>query len=112
MEVSKVINIAGDVLSAKAIASAFGTAQNLPCKHSQGKVFGFLCRLFFRDLYEVIRFYRRSTEMTDIPALTAKFQGLVTLTDFSSFLKETEWENTDRTFDSFSDQDGIVLKSD
>ena len=109
MEVSNIINIAGDVLSAEEIASAFATAQNKPCKHSQGKIFGLISRLFFRDLYEVIRFYRHSTEMTDIPALTSKFQGYLTLTDFASFLKETEWGNTDRTFDTFSDCDEIQL---
>uniref|UniRef100_A0A7S2MZZ5 NmrA-like domain-containing protein n=1 Tax=Helicotheca tamesis TaxID=374047 RepID=A0A7S2MZZ5_9STRA len=93
------INIAGDVLSAKQIASAFAEAQQSPCKHSEAKVFGFLAQLFFRDLYEVIRFYRRSTETTDIKALTTKFPGH--LTGFVSFLEETDWGNTDLAFDSF-----------
>lgn len=99
-DIGKIINVASDLLSAEQIASTFAEAQKSPCKHSRPKLLAFLSRLFFRDLYEIIRFYRRSTETTDIASLAAKFEGL--LTDFASFLDETEWKNPDLTFDNFT----------
>jgi len=88
---------AGDVLTAKEMADAFAKVQGTPCKHSQSRLFAFLSRLFFRDLFQVIRFYRQSTETTDIPALKKEFPGL--LSSFESFLEETSWSDPNLSFD-------------
>ena len=107
IEIGNVINVAGDVLSAQQMASAFTAAQETPCKHSQAKIFGFLSRFISRDMYQQIRFYRMSSETTDIVELATKFQGI--LTDFPSFLKETEWENEELTFDNFKNDAETLL---
>jgi hypothetical protein len=91
---------AGDVLTAREVADAFGQAQGTPCVHTQNRLLSVLARLFFRDLYEIIRFYRRSTETTDIAALQEEFPGLTT--SFAEFLQETAWSNRSRTFQDLS----------
>jgi hypothetical protein len=78
------------------MADAFARAQGSPCKHSESRLFSFLARLFIRDLYEVIRFYRQSTETTDVIGLEKEFPGQ--LTSFAEFLKETNWSNPNLSF--------------
>ena len=56
-----------------------------------------LARLLLPDLFEVIEFYRTSTETTDVPALQAEFPGL--LTSFAAFLDETGWVDPELTYD-------------
>ena len=97
---TKVLNVAGDVLTAEEIAATFAEAQESPCQHSNGRVFAWFCRLFFRDLYQIIRFYRRTTETTDVADLRQKFPGM--MTDFATFLNETEWGNRDLSFANFT----------
>ena len=68
-------------------------------------------RLFFRDLYEVIQFYRTSTERTDIEALRAEFPGW--LTPFGQFLEETRWGDAEATYEDLAgaltaDDDGLA----
>lgn len=99
----RTINVAGDVLTAGSVADAFAKAQKSPCVHSTGRFMAFLTRLFFRDLYEQIRFYRRSTETTDIQSLKEEFPRL--LTDFDTFLDETDWGNQELTFENFMEVD-------
>lgn len=99
-EIGSTLNVASDVLTASEVAASFARAQESPCRHSNAKVMGFLSQLFFRDLYQVIRFYRRSTEITDIPHLKSIFPGL--LTDFDTFLNETHWKDRDLTFYNFT----------
>jgi hypothetical protein len=105
----RVLNVAGDVLTPEAMADAFARAQGSPCEHSQSRVFALLARLFFRDLYEVIRFYRRSTETTDIDALKREFPGL--LTSFDDFLEETHWSDPDLTFEDLQKLPGLLRES-
>jgi uncharacterized protein YbjT (DUF2867 family) len=105
----RVLNVAGDVLTPRDMADAFARAQGSPCKHSPSRVFALLARLFFRDLYEVIRFYRRSTETTDIDALQREFPGL--LTSFEAFLAETRWSNPDRTFEDLQKMPDLLSES-
>ena len=78
------------------MAQAFARAQGSPCVHSQNRLFCFLARLFFRDLYQNIRFYRRSTETTDVDAVQREFG---TLTSFADFLNETDWGNRGLSFE-------------
>ena len=106
---SRVMNVAGDVLTAEEIAAVFAKAQDSPCRHSSGRASAWFCRLFFRDLYQIIRFYRRTTETTDIPKLQQEFPGL--LTDFKSFLDETDWGNPDLSYANFTDVDRLLSKS-
>ena len=89
------------MLTAQQVAATFAQAQGSSCVHKQNRLLVWMSRLFFRDLYEVIRFYRRSTETTDIHALRAAFPG-VTLTTLAAFLEETDWADRDRTFEDLS----------
>jgi hypothetical protein len=97
---SVTINVAGDVLTPRMMADAFGRVRNTTCVHDRSRLFGLFARLFFRDLYEVIRFYRRSTEITDVEALRARFPGL--LTTFEEFLVETRWADANREYEDLS----------
>lgn len=99
--------MAGDVLTAEEIAAAFGNAQETACSHSTGRLLAILSRLLFRDLYQIIRFYRRSTETTDVEGTRSEFSG----TDFSSFLDETEWKNEDLAYENFGDLERVLGKS-
>ena len=105
-EIGKTVNVAGDVLTAADIATTFGNFQQQDCKHSSGRVFALFCRLFFRDLYQLIRFYRKSTESTNVSALRAKFPGL--MTDLGTFLNETEWKNEELAFENFSQVERVL----
>ena len=95
-----VINVAGDVLTPRTMAETFDKVQNSTCVHDRGQLFGLFARLFFRDLYEVIRFYRTSTEITNVEALRTRFPGL--LTTFEEFLVETRWADADRVYEDLS----------
>jgi uncharacterized protein YbjT (DUF2867 family) len=90
------INVASDVLTPRGMADAFARAQGSACVHDRSRLFGLLARLFFRDLHEVIRFYRTSTETTDVEALGGRYPGL--LTSFEAFLEETRWGDADLTY--------------
>ena len=94
------INVASDVLTPSLMADAFADAQDAPCVHSQARLLRWIARLFLPDLYEVIRFYRTSTETTDVEALSKEFPGL--LTPFASFLDETGWGNRTATYDDLA----------
>ena len=103
----RVINIAGDMLTAPEIADKFARAQDSNCVRKDSKIFRILSRFFFRDLYQIIRFYRNTSESTDIKRLKEEF-GDELLTDFNSFLKETDWGNRELSFDDLSDVEKIL----
>jgi hypothetical protein len=92
----RILNVAGDVLTPKGIAEAFAAEQGSPCMHSESRIFALLVRLFFPDLFEIVRFYRKSRESTDIDELKQEFPGL--LSTFSTFLSETHWSDRERSF--------------
>ncbi len=94
------INVASNVLDPRGMADAFARAQGSACVHNRGRLFGLLARLFFRDLHEVIRFYRTSTETTDVEALGELYPGL--LTPFEAFLEETRWGDVGLTYEDLS----------
>lgn len=98
---NRIMNVAGDMLTPTEMAAAFGRAQGSKCvKHNRGRMLEWIARLFFKDLYQIIRFYQTSTATTDVSALQTEFPGL--LTSFASFLDETHWSDTDRTYDDLS----------
>ena len=94
------INVASDVLTPPGMAREFATAQGTPCKHKQARLLRWIARLFLPDLFEVIQFYRTSTELTDVAALDAEFPGL--LTPFATFLEETNWGDTTATYEDLT----------
>ena len=94
------INVASDVLTPRVMADAFANAQGSACVHDRGRLFGLLARLFFKDLHEVIRFYRTSTETTDVEALGVRYPGL--LTPFEEFLEETRWGDAGLKYEDLS----------
>jgi len=96
----RTINVAGDLLNPALMAEAFAAAQGAPCVHKKARLLRWIARLFLPDLYEVIEFYRTTTEETDIPALEAEFPGL--LTPFATFLEETGWGNATATYDDLA----------
>jgi hypothetical protein len=57
--------------------------------------------IFFRDLYQVISFYRRSKLSVDLPALNRDFPAL--LTPLADFLQETRWADPSRTYESLAE---------
>jgi len=97
---SRIINVASDVLTPVQLAAAFAAAQGSPCVHSQARVLRWIARLFLPDLYEVIQFYRTSTETTDVAALEDRFPEL--LTSFDTFLAETKWGDADATYEDLA----------
>jgi hypothetical protein len=102
------INVASDKLTPPMMAEKFAQAQNSRCVHKRSRFFGLLARLFFKDLYEVIQFYRTSTEITDIDVLKNQFTG-VQLTSFESFLEETQWGDKTLTYEDLSTATKSVL---
>ena len=68
--------------------------------HKRARLLRLIARLFLPDLFEVIQFYRTSTETTDVAALEAAFPGL--LTPFATFLEETGWADAEATYDDLA----------
>lgn len=93
----RVVNVASDVLTPASMARAFAEAQGTPCVHRQARLLRWVARLFLPDLFEVIQFYRTTTELTDVAALEAQFPGL--LTPFATFLEETRWGDVNATYE-------------
>jgi len=92
------VNVASDVLTPLEMSAAFAQAQGSPCRHKKNRFFFYLSRFLLPDLYEVVRFYRTSTETTDVAALGASFPQ-VQLTPFATFLQETAWGDAEKTYE-------------
>ena len=93
-------NVASDVLTPVQLAAAFAAAQGTPCVHKRARLLRLIARVALPDLYEVIQFYRTSTETTDIEALEQRFPQL--LTRFDSFLEETRWADENATYEDLA----------
>jgi len=106
----RTINVASQVMTPFQMAEAFGKSQDTPCRHAKSRMFALLVRLFFKDLHEVIQFYRTSEETTDIAALKQQFPD-VSLTPFDTFLSETKWGHSDLTYDDLCDVTDLVPTS-
>lgn len=94
------LNVASDVLTPALMAEAFASAQGAPCTHKQARLLRWIARLLLPDLFEVIQFYRTSTETTDVEELHAEFPGL--LTPFATFLEETQWNDREATYEDLA----------
>mmetsp|Transcript_3833 Transcript_3833/g.10635 ORF Transcript_3833/g.10635 Transcript_3833/m.10635 type:complete len:121 (-) Transcript_3833:288-650(-) len=94
----RVINVASDVRTPEQIAAAFGEAQRAVVVHTNPILLYFFSFLFFRDLYQVIRFYRETQLSIDVPSLRREFPAL--LTPLADFLDETNWGDASLTYES------------
>ena len=93
--VGQEIELAGDVLTPKQIAEAFSRAQVLPVLYKEIPPWIFLL-LFRKSLFDLIEWYRKQGYQADVPRLREAFPGL--LTTFAQFLKETDWANTELSY--------------
>lgn len=102
---SRIVNVAGDLLSGPQIATAFGKAQGSSCRHVNNREFAKSAKMNFPELYEQIHFIQTSPEKTNIKALKKEFPGLIT--SFKEFLDDTEWGNVDLKFDDLSKPESL-----
>ena len=96
----RTLNVAGDHLSARQIAKAFGRAQGTKCVHHNNHELTEMAKENFPELYEQIYFLQNSREKTNIRALKKEFPGLIT--PFGEFLEETQWGDAERVFEDLS----------
>mmetsp|Transcript_16832 Transcript_16832/g.54814 ORF Transcript_16832/g.54814 Transcript_16832/m.54814 type:complete len:378 (+) Transcript_16832:60-1193(+) len=96
----RTIDVASDVRTTKQIAAAFGGAQGAAVIPTLPRLLYLLSFVFHRNLYQVIRFYRRSELSVDLLARRREFPAL--LTPLNDFLHETRWADPSRTYESFA----------
>jgi uncharacterized protein YbjT (DUF2867 family) len=104
--VVRILNVASDHLSCPDMAAMYAQVQGSACRHTRAPLLGLFARLFFRDLYSILRYNQVMTETSDLHALRQEFPGDLTL--FVDFLKETHWEDTTRSFDSLVDVTNVL----
>jgi uncharacterized protein YbjT (DUF2867 family) len=102
----RILNVASDHLSCPDMAATYAEVQGTPCRHTRARLLGLFARLFFRDLYSILRYNQVMTETSDIQQLNKEFPG--DMTSFLAFLKETHWEDTSRNFESLVDFSDVV----
>lgn len=95
---TRILNVAGDHLTAPQIARIFGKAQGMKCRHYNNREL--TAKESFPDLYEQIHFLQHSREKTNIRALKKEFPGLIT--SFAEFVDETQWADSEKTFEDLS----------
>eukprot|EP00804_Cyclotella_cryptica_P024194 CCRYP_020859-RA/>CCRYP_020859-RA protein AED:0.24 eAED:0.24 QI:94/1/1/1/0/0/2/365/429 len=103
----RILNVASEHMSGPQIASAFSKAQGSRCQHVNNRELTKLAKEGFPELYEQIRFLQTSREKTDISAVKKEFPGM--LTPFVEFLRETQWNDCERTFGDFSKPEKLEL---
>jgi uncharacterized protein YbjT (DUF2867 family) len=91
------IELAGDVLTPKQMASEFSKVQGMTIVHKEVAPWIFLL-LLRKDLFNLIQWYRHQGYQADVQRLRAEFPGL--LTTFGEFLEETNWANSELTYES------------
>ncbi len=95
--IGKEIELAGDVLTPKQLAEAFSLAQGIPVVYKQIPAWIFLL-LLRKELFALIQWYRTQGYQADVKGLREEFPGL--LTTFSEFLEETNWANSELTYEN------------
>ncbi len=95
--IAKEIELAGDVLTPQQIAEIFSQVQGNTVTHKQLPAWIFLL-LMQKELYAIIRWYSTKGYQADVMKLRAEFPGL--LTTFREFLQETNWANTELTYEN------------
>ncbi|MEP0912351.1 NmrA/HSCARG family protein [Leptolyngbya sp. GB1-A1] len=93
--VGQAIELAGDVLTPKQMAEAFSRAQGSPVIYKEISPWVFLL-LFRKSLFDLIQWYRKQGYQADVLRLREAFPGL--LTTFAQFLEETDWANSQLTY--------------
>lgn len=94
------IELAGDVLTPKQMASAFSKVQGIPVIYKEIPSWIFIL-LGRKELFALIQWYRSKGYQADVKRLREEeFPGL--LTTFSEFLEETNWANEELTYESLS----------
>ncbi|PLZ83356.1 NmrA family protein [Fischerella muscicola CCMEE 5323] len=91
------IELAGDVLTPKQMAAEFSKVQGMTVVHKEVAPWIFLL-LLRKDLFDLIQWYRHQGYQADVERLRAEFPGL--LTTFGEFLEETNWANSELTYES------------
>ncbi|MFK0734137.1 MAG: NmrA/HSCARG family protein [Gloeotrichia echinulata GP01] len=92
------IELAGDVLTPKQLAEAFSQAQGIKVVHKETPAWIFLL-LLQKELFALIQWYRHHGYQADVQHLReVEFRGL--LTTFGDFLDQTNWANTELTYES------------
>ncbi|BAU06328.1 NmrA/HSCARG family protein [Fischerella sp. NIES-3754] len=91
------IELAGDVLTPKQMAAEFSKVQGMTVVHKEVAPWIFLL-LLRKDLFNLIQWYRHQGYQADVERLRAEFPGL--LTTFGEFLEETNWANSELTYES------------
>lgn len=90
--------VASDCRTPKEMADAFGV------DFKRDRVFYWLSRLVAPELYQIISFYiKADTHASHLDKLKTDLPPNL-LTSFDEFLKETEWFDTSKTYDSLSQQ--------
>ncbi|GFH49351.1 hypothetical protein CTEN210_05827 [Chaetoceros tenuissimus] len=97
---TRILNVAGDHLTAPQIARIFGTAQGMKCRHYNNRQFTKVAKESFPELYEQIHFLQHSREKTNIKRLKKEFSGLIT--SFAEFVDETQWAVSEKAFEDLS----------
>ena len=95
--IGKEIELAGDVLTPSQMAEAFSKVQETKVVHQEVPPWIFLLFLQ-KELYHIILFYRNQGYQADVNHLRAEFPGL--LTTFEQFLQETNWENSELSYEN------------
>jgi uncharacterized protein YbjT (DUF2867 family) len=95
--IGRQIELAGDVLTPQQMAEAFSQAQGIKVTHKETPAWIFLL-LWRKELFDLIQWYRNKGYQADVQQLHKEFPGL--LTTFSEFLQETNWANSELTYDN------------
>jgi uncharacterized protein YbjT (DUF2867 family) len=94
------IELAGDMLTPKQMAEEFSKVQGMTVVHKEVPSWIFLL-LLRKELFDLIQWYRNKGYQADVQRLREEeFPGL--LTTFSEFLAETNWANSELTYESLN----------
>lgn len=102
------IGLAGDVLTPEEIAAEFSRVQGQKVRHLEVPPWFFLL-LLRRELYKIIQWYRHEGYQVNVAELREnKFPHL--LTGFREFLEETDWGDSQRSYEHFIEADAPLPK--
>lgn len=94
------IELAGDVLTPREMAEEFSSVQGQPVVHQEIPPWVFLL-LMRKELFDLIQWYRQEGYQADVGYLREKeFPSL--LTTFRKFLAETQWADSQRSYEDLA----------
>lgn len=95
--IGREIELAGDMLTPIQMAEAFSKVQQMPVVYKEIPAWIFLL-LLRKELFALIQWYRTKGYQADVKRLREEeFPGL--LTTFGEFLEETDWANTELSYE-------------